>query len=220
MLRLVRNALLVFVLIVIIVLVWNDLTDHQEDSYLPERVKLSALPEEIAGSLSVLEERANSRQKEMLKKGFRLNISSLTGEKEIDAETPLVLQSFYQGSNQLVQKVISMPESFVGLTARELASLTRDWEIKGLEPGRGLTLYREVNDLSPEDKKVMHLGIKGEKVAIYYGETGDNYLKQITDINVSDLPYSEQKALEEGIVVYSQEELLSLLEGLVGIIKD
>jgi len=173
MLRLVRNALFVLVLIVIIVLVWNDFTDHQEDSYLPERVKLSALPGEIAESLSVLEERANNRQQEMLKKGFRLNISSLTGEKEIDADTPLVLQSFYQGSNQLVQKVISMPDSFVGLTARELASLTRDWEIKGLEPGRGLTLYREVNDLSPADKKIMHLGIKGEKVAIYYGETGD-----------------------------------------------
>ncbi|MDI3547695.1 MAG: hypothetical protein PWR10_1347 [Halanaerobiales bacterium] len=223
--RIIRQGLFVFILIITIVLVWNDFREHEGDKGIPQpnylrKAKISALPEDIAESLSLLEKRAINKRKEINKRGFRLDIFSLTKEKKIESSTPLILQTYYDGSDQLVQRVTTMPDSFVGLSAGELSSIADDWEVKEYDPGKALVLYRKVDDLSPEDKKIMHLGIKDGKVAIFYGESGERYLKQMTEIQVSDLPYSEQEALKGGIVVHSREELLSILEGLIAIIQD
>lgn len=218
--KIIKQAMIVLFLSVAIILTYNELYQYNNgkeelDFNLRPELKLSTLSEELAESIAVIEKKAA-----MLKKGrFTLDILSLTGEKNnyIQANTPLVLQTYYQGSEELKQNITTVPNDFIGLTFNELSQIAGEWQVKTYKPGKGLVLYRSLDQLSPDDKKNMHLGIKNGRVAIFYGESGDKFLKKLTEIKVDDLPYSEKMNLEKGIVVKSQEELLSILEGLISI---
>lgn len=58
------------------------------------------------------------------------------------------------------------------------------------------------------------------KIAIYTANKEARELEKVTDISVLDLPDNERKILEKGIQVYSQEELLTILEGMRSFIQD
>ncbi len=211
---------LVIVSVLIIILI--GFTYYQQKETNPKyqldqlpKIELSALPEDIYQSLTEMEELAIQKQREVNKNGsFRLDFLHLSADKPISSSTPLILQTYYDGSKKMVQWVTSMPSAFIGLSTEDLTSISKQWEVQQYNPGRALILYRNVGDLAPEDKNTMHLGIKDGKIAIFYGKSGDEFLKQKTDINIGDLPFDERLRLEEGIIVNSQEELLTILEGL------
>lgn len=65
-----------------------------------------------------------------------------------------------------------------------------------------------------------YLGIEEGRVAIFAGGKENNNLKEITNIEVDNLPPEEQEKLEQGIVFDSEEELLSLLDSYISGIND
>lgn len=69
-------------------------------------------------------------------------------------------------------------------------------------------------------QKIMHLGVNasGEFLTVYKGpaEVGsDGGVLQVTDIAIEQLPAKDQQAVREGTLeIYSEEELIGLLDGL------
>ena len=216
-----KQVLLVVIIVITIILIWNQSmlrVQDNNDSFLIPPVRLSTLPEDMARSIALVEERARDKQERLLKNNrLLIDIRSLAKKDLITSNTPLIIQTYYKGSEQLVQRITSMPDSFVGLSPEDLSVIANEWQVKFHDFSDALILYQEVDDLTVADKEIMHLGIKDGRVAIFYGESGQKYLMKMTDISVDKLPLSEKKALEKGVVIYSQEELLSLLEGLVSI---
>ena len=217
-----KQVLLVVIVIITIILIWNQsmlrVQDNNSDSFLIPPVRLSTLPEDMARSIALVEERARDKQARLLKNNrLLIDIRSLTNKDLISSNTPLIIQTYYKGSEQLVQRITSMPDSFVGLSPEDLSAIANEWQVKFHDFSDALVLYQEVDALTAADKEIMHLGVKDGRVAIFYGQSGQKYLMKMTDISVEELPLSEQKALEKGVEIYSQEELLSILEGLVSI---
>lgn len=216
-----KRISVVLVLILAIILSWNEtdptkLNKEKPESYNRPLMSLSILPDEISHSLELLNRRAGDLQKDLkTRKGFTLNYFKLAGEKYISANTPLIVQTYYKKSNSLIQEFVSLPDNFAGLTISELKDIAKQWEIKDYSPGKVLILYRSIDEISPADINKMHLGVKGDKVAIFYGESGQRNLKKITEIRISDLPLQEQSNLKKGITINSNEELLSVLDGLI-----
>ena len=220
-----KRVFVVLVLLLTIVLIYNEidpinLNSEKPESYNRPLMNLSVFPDEISQSLELLNKRASNLQKDLNKrKGFTLEYFKLAGERYISANTPLILQTYYKKSNSLVQDIYAMPGNFIGLTVSELENISDQWEIKDYTPGKVMILYRALDEVSPEDLNKMHLGIKGDKVAIFYGESGQKNVKKLTEIKVNDLPLEEQMNLKKGITINSNEELLSVLDGLISSIN-
>lgn len=224
MTRLKRQGVIIVLLLLVILISWN----YHEQEYKQGNDKglslpgdeLSTLPDEVYKSINEIEERAIEKKK-MVKEitGFRLKAISLSTNQYIEENIPLHIQVYYSGSNQLLQASSLLPEAFTGLSIKEFKEISGDWEVKNYIPGKSLTLYKKINDLSPEDKEKIYLGEKDGKVAIFNGEPGSGYLRKMTDIEVNKLPYDEQKSLEQGLRVDSQEELFSILDGLISTIN-
>ncbi|MFW5856230.1 MAG: BofC C-terminal domain-containing protein [Bacillota bacterium] len=134
--------------------------------------------------------------------------------ERLSANIPLILITRYIDTDREERKIIPMPSPFTGLTISALESHLKDWQLKDYHPKSGLVLYREEKELVPVTAS-LHLGIIEDKVAIFYNN-GD----RTTGINVDMLPEEEVARLEKGINITSQEELLTLLEGLQSYLRD
>jgi hypothetical protein len=100
----------------------------------------------------------------------------------------------------------------------DLASRYSDWQL--IKKNEKEVIFRqELNKVCPEHRDKMYLGVKDGVVAIFYGDLKDEnkILKHKTNISVELLPKREINNLEQGIKVSSQNELLTLLEGLASI---
>ncbi|QTL97992.1 hypothetical protein GM661_08370 [Iocasia frigidifontis] len=224
--KITRQVLLVSFLIFAIMLIWNEVdTNHHNNSLDTPNIKLSKLPDDIAESLSLLRERAAEMKDEVVRNyDFSLDIVFLSKDKYINANTPLILQTYYKDKNKLIHNITDMPDDFVGLSVGELNSISGDWTVKEYVPDKSLILYRR--SVSPGvqsnhfNQENIIIGLKDGKIAIYTGNKEARELEKVTDISVLDLPDNERKILEKGIQVYSQEELLTILEGMRSFIQD
>ncbi len=221
MLKIYRRGFIVLILILTIILLWNEvdlinLNKEKSNSRNRSIMNLSILPDEIHRSLESLNIKASELQSNLSdNKGFNFTYLKLAGEKYISANTPLIVQTYYKKSDSLVQEIVKMPGNFVGLTISEFKSISKQWEVKEYTAGKLMILYRSLNELSPTDKNNIHLGVQEGKVAIFYGESGQRNLKKLTEIELNDLPLQEQNNLKSGISVSSNEELLSVLDSLI-----
>lgn len=224
--KITRQVLLVSFLIFAIMLIWNEVdTNHHNNSLDTPDIKLSKLPDDIAESLSLLRKRAAEMKDEIERNyDFSLDIVFLSRDKYINANTPLILQTFYKDKNKLVHNVTGMPDDFIGLSVDELNSVSGDWMVKEYVPDKSLILYRtsvsqgvHANHSNQED---VIIGLKDGKIAIYTANKEGRQLEKVTDISVLDLPDNEREILEKGIQVQSQEELLTILEGMRSFIQD
>ena len=206
------NFIIIGILLVVFILLWGNLNnpntqnqrDNQEVKYHSE-VKLSNLPADINQSINKAVKRANNFKKP------RSLLNMFSSENIIDS-SPLILELHY-ADDVVEKKITNMPESFVGLTRGQLKLVLDNWKIKEYNSSQALVLQKEIPEVSPKGKGYYHLGIKDDRVAIFYGKKG-NSLKQMTEITVNELPPGERRTLQEGIVVQNEEELLAILEGL------
>lgn len=206
-----------FLLLLILVLLWNkseQLHYNKDDEFYLPPFELTIFSEDIMESMELLNNKAKELNNEIIDKGFGLSSLKLAKENYLTNNTILVLQTYYQRSNDLAQSVVRIPKSFVGLTINELREISKSWEVKDFVDGKFLVFFRSLDELSPSDKERAHLGIRDGKVGIFYGESGDN-LKCITQIQVEELSVQEQNNLKEGIIIDSNEELLSILDGFI-----
>ncbi len=220
MLKVNKVNLVVGVVLIITVFLWvqvNQNPQKKPDYPLTPRIKLSALPDDINNSLETISQRIKKSNTNNNK--FQLNFKNLL-HRDITEDTPLVLQTYYEGSQEISEMITEMPPSFVGLNLNQLSQYLDEWSIKKFEQGRALVIYRSKSGLSPEDKEKQYLGIKDGQVAIFYGKKGSGVLKQKTSILVDNLPEKERKSLQEGIEINSREELLTILEGLASLNQD
>ncbi|ACL69984.1 BofC C-terminal domain-containing protein [Halothermothrix orenii] len=215
--RVVILTLFFITIISVYLLLTGENNTSRDLNFTGNKVKISSLPDDVYHSLSLLEQQVTSKYKNNNNSNYFTFDVFKIGTRKIKSGETLILSTYYKKSKKTVQNITSMPESFVGLTPTQLESVSGVWEVKKYIPERGLILYREVNDLAPEDRNKVFIGIKGNKVAIFYGTPESRVLKQKTDINVEDLPQKDKIALKQGITVNSQEELLSILEGLKSI---
>lgn len=148
--KITRQVLLVSFLIFAIMLIWNEVdTNHHNNSLDTPDIKLSELPDDIAESLSLLRERAAEMKDEVVRNyDFSLDIVFLSKDKYINANTPLILQTYYKDKNKLIHNITDMPDDFVGLSVGELNSISGDWTVKEYVPDKSLILYRR--SVSPE----------------------------------------------------------------------
>lgn len=226
MYKVTRQILLVSFLIFAIMIICNEIdTNHNNNSLYTPDTKLSKLPDDIAESLLLLRKRAADMKNEVERNyDFSLDIVFLSRDKYINANTPLILQTYYKNKGELIHNITEMPDDFVGLSVDELSSISGDWMVKGYVPDESLILYRtsilEGVHSNPSNKENIIIGLKDGKIAIYTGNKEVRKLEKVTDISVLDLPDNEREILKKGIQVQSQEELLTILEGMRSFIQD
>ncbi len=207
----------ILVIVLFIITVWyigdNGMKEYS-DPILPE-ASLSNLPEDLENTIGMITARIGD-------KGDSEGFFTFFPGNKITAETPLVFQTYYQKSDEISEYVTGMPPSFIGLTTEQLKEAMQEWSIKKYEPQNALILYRSKDDLLPEDKNNQHLGMKDGKVVIFYGKKDkkNKTVKRKTDIDIADLPEKEIAKLEEGITIKSEEELFTILEGLLSYKQD
>ncbi len=216
-----NRYLLILVILVAVLTVWYGLNNREiknpEDPVLPE-TKLSTLPQELEVTITDMAKRAGE-----IKSDTDSGLFNLLKRNKISVDTPLILQTYYEKSDEVIEYVTTMPDSFTGLTIEQLESTLRDWDIREYEPKNALVLHRTKNKLTPEDKNNQHLGIENGRVVIFYGKkgkTGNKVIKQKTSIKEEDLPQSERDKLKDGIEIESEEELFTILEGLLSYKQD
>ena len=214
-----RNVIIASVLVIALIFLWvnvnmvenKDQKENNLQNQYHSDVRLSNLPGNLNQSLSKAEKRAQEI------KGS-LNFFNFFSSKKIDSTLPMILELHY-ADGVIEKRITNIPTSFAGLTEKQLRSVLNDWKLKEYNSDEALILKKNISDVSPEGKNYYHIGIKDNRVAIFYGKQG-NMLKQLTEINVNKLPVEETRILQNGIVVKNKEELLAILEGLKSIRED
>jgi len=198
--------LIVFFGVSLLIINIVNLPENKLDKY-PE-IKLSIIPDDLKDAVDAA--RVIKSQKN------NYNLLEMLSKKTIGDELPLILQR-YDNNSSVTENLTIMPDSFVGLSLKELNSVLKSWVVKEYEPGNVLILQEKKRD---NDKFLV--GIKDGKVAIFYisSDNKDRLLKQQTEIEVYNLPLKEREALENGIIVNNNEELLTVLESLLSINQD
>jgi len=198
--------LIVFFGVSLLIINIVNLPENKLDKY-PE-IKLSTIPDDLKDAVDAA--RVIKSQKN------NYNLLEMLSKKTIGDELPLILQR-YDNNSSVTENLTIMPDSFVGLSLKELNSVLKSWVVKEYEPGNVLILQEKKRD---NDKFLV--GIKDGKVAIFYisSDNKDRLLKQQTEIEVYNLPLKEREALENGIIVNNNEELLTVLESLLSINQD
>jgi len=190
---------------------WSDVEqkeDYSQENIFP--IRQADLPENVKGFLDGLIEKAL----EIKSQGFGLHSFRLAAEEYMDSETLLILKRYYRENNTLVQNAVKIPDKLAGLSLKELKEISLPWEVKEYNSGELVILYR-VFEKAPG----MHIGEKDGRVAIFYGEQGEEDLEEITELKVNELPVEERNRVREGMMINSAEELLSVLDGLISSIN-
>ncbi|HLV09577.1 MAG TPA: BofC C-terminal domain-containing protein [Halanaerobiales bacterium] len=216
-----RQVFVVILVLIIVLITWNNYVQdyklNDTNFFIPQNA-LSALPDEVYKYINDIEKRAEELHMNISRgKGAGFSSINYSFNRYIDFNTPLIVQVYYNRSNQLFQEVISLPASFVGLSLNELKGISGDWQIK--YNGNSLLFYKKIDDLSPQDKEKLYLGIQNDRVAIFKGTPGSGELERRTDIALEKIPEDIKNRLKKGIIVNSREELFSILDGLISSIN-
>ena len=189
----------------------GNVSEQPEVEYERPKINISSLPRKVQDSLENIEK--NVEEKMAGVNRFYLNFDRLLSREVITSSSVLVLK-VGEAKSQYEPYVVSMPDSFVGLTPDKLKEKLGDWNLEEYNPHNSLVLSREFSDL--EQDYPYYLGLEEEQVAVLEKKAGqeDRVLQQ-TELHVDQLPAGEKEVLRQGIFVESEEELLALLEGLL-----
>lgn len=105
-------------------------------------------------------------------------------------------------------------EDVIGMTRDEVAALYREWQIESFGRDK-VVLKLAVEGVCKQHRQEQFLGIRDNKVAIYYGKpTEKPILKEVIAIKVDSLVGQVREELQKGIPFHSEEERLRIMEGL------
>ena len=130
-------------------------------------------------------------------------------EIKVTPNTKFALKKFYDECSHFEYEEAELPIELVNLTRQEIEDYYSDWEVEELTEKK-LVLCKEINGYCKE-----HFLIKldGEKVNIYRLNTDGKFLKyKDTSIVKEYLTNSDIQKLSEGITVYGEGKLSSVLE--------
>ncbi len=188
----------------------NNISDYQ--------IMIPVLPEQVQKSFNKIIDEAE--EKYQINYRFNLNFVDLYSENVITSSTPLILKLYEQNKNEKSSYILKMPSSFTGLTLKQLENiLDNNWNINEYKADKKLVLATNISDFYKFSNEKF-LGIKDGYIAVYERKNDQEILLYKTEIAINKLPEKEKEDLEKGIEVKDKEELLTLLEGLLGYIKD
>lgn len=136
-------------------------------------------------------------------------IETVVEEVKLSPYAKMTIEKKFTRCGHSTIETIDIPTDLINMTEEEVQAKYENWEIKSFST-KSVSLYREIvancND---------HFVLKDKDgfLAIYEDVTeNDMNLKEITDIDITNLPSGDIKNLKEGILVYGKDELSSLLE--------
>ncbi len=150
---------------------------------------------------------AKDRDEENLISNEVLQASAI--EEKILPTAEFAMKKVYNECGHFKFEYAELPQELVNLTEEELEAYYKDWEIEEFSPSK-IILTKEINSLCDE-----HFIIKlGEKyVQVFHLEPDGNLVVyETTDISREYLPEEDIKKLEEGIYVFGEGKLNSVLE--------
>lgn len=130
-------------------------------------------------------------------------------EEKVLPTAEFAMKKVYNECGHFKFEYAELPQELINLTEEELEAYYKDWETEEFSPSK-IILTKEINSLCDE-----HFIIKlGEKyVQVFHLEPDGNLVVyETTDISREYLPEEDIKKLEEGIYVFGEGKLNSVLE--------
>ena len=136
-------------------------------------------------------------------------VETIIEETKLSPYAKMVIEKKFTKCGHTTVDVTSIPKELINMTESEIIEKYSDWEIRSFTSNE-VSLFREI-DANCNDHFV--LKEKDGYLAIYNCVTDDILnLKEVTDIDVSMLPSGDSENLKDGIYVYGQDVLNSLIE--------
>lgn len=136
-------------------------------------------------------------------------IETVVEEVKLSPYAKMTIEKKFTRCGHSTIETIDIPTDLINMTEEEVQAKYENWEIKSFST-KSVSLYREIvancND---------HFVLKDKDgfLAVYEDVTeNDMNLKEITDIDITNLPSGDVENLRDGILVYGKNELSSLLE--------
>lgn len=136
-------------------------------------------------------------------------ISTASTEEKVSPNAEFALKKYYNECGHFKFEYAKLPEELVNLTKEEVEDFYDDWKVEEFSANK-IVLVKEISSLCDE-----HFIIKlGEKyVQIFHLESDGNLvLYKTTDISRDYLPAEDIAKLEQGMYVFGEGKLNSIIE--------
>jgi len=130
-------------------------------------------------------------------------------EKRVSPNSLFALKKVYNECNHFEYEEAELPKELVNLSRQEIEDYYDDWEVEEFDDKK-LVLCKEINGYCNQ-----HFVIKldDNQVKVYRLGTHGEYIEyKNTDIFKEYLPEEDIKKLEDGIMIYGEGKLSSVLE--------
>ncbi len=136
-------------------------------------------------------------------------VETTVEETKLSPYAKMIIEKKFTKCGHSKVEVVDLPDDLINMTENDIKEKYKNWEIRSFS-SKEVSLFREVV-ANCDDHFV--LKDKDGFLAIYNNITENNLnLKEVTDIDISSLPSGDIESLKDGIEVYGEEELSSLLE--------
>lgn len=137
-------------------------------------------------------------------------ITTNAREEKISINTAITQIIYYNKCNHQIQNTIKDVKKYINMNKEQLQNEFPKWEIKEFNPER-VVLYKEEEDFCNE-----HFLVKNEDgfVTIYTIDNNEQILELLnkTEIAVEYLTKVDQDNLNNGIIIYTKQNLNKLIE--------
>lgn len=129
---------------------------------------------------------------------------------KVKESTQFCYLTYFKMCGHKIEKSISAPDSYIGLSIEELKHRIEGWEVSEIKDDN-IFMIKEIDTFCPNH---FIIGVKDDNIAIYiYNENGEKILKEKTDININILTPEDQVFLTSGIVADTEDDMEQKLEG-------
>lgn len=136
-------------------------------------------------------------------------VMTVAKEEKVSPNTNFALKKYYDECSHFDYEEAELPSELINLTQQEVEDYYDDWEVEKFTEN-DLVLAKEINGYCNQHFLIR---LDDEKVNVYrLGTLGELKEYQKTDIFKSYLPEEDVENLKEGIAVYGEGKLSSVLE--------
>ena len=130
-------------------------------------------------------------------------------QEKISANAQLILKKYYQNCEHTINEYVEMPPELVNMTEEEVQAEYLDWDVIGFDT-RKVTLYKEFEGDCGEHFK---LKVEDGKIVIYIvNSDGSESIYEKTNISSEYLTETDLINMQDGLEIYSKEELNQIIE--------
>lgn len=136
-------------------------------------------------------------------------VETAVEETKLSPYAKMIIEKKFNRCGHTTVDVQNIPLELVNMTEADIMKKYPEWEIRKFDTNE-ISLYREI-EANCNDHFV--LKEKDGFLAVYNNVSENTLsLKEVTDIDVSNLPSGDLQTLKEGILVYGKDALASLIE--------